>query len=273
MLTINLFRADMKSITFVVSKGGVGKSLMTANVGAALAEEGKRVVLVEGDPNRPLEKILNLNLTSKDLKLDDVVKKDLEIEKAIYSTKFDNLSLIPSGFSLQSYIEVDPVGFAEKLSDLTADFMFIDVPFPLEKAAFLSLGICKYFIIVLTEDEFVLCVESAIDTIRMGKYFLQCVPIGFVLNRVKTPERFNKEFIKDLENLLEIPCITLIREDVKISKSYGMVNSHGAFLAYKKFRGSGFSEGIYAVASRLLGELPPPEKKDSVDLIRKVVRL
>lgn len=262
----------MKSITFAVSKGGVGKSLMTANVGAALAEEGKRVILVEGDPNNPLQKILGVSFTSKDLKLDDIVKNDLEIEKAIYPTKLDNLSLIPSGISLEGYVGIDPIVFAEKLTNLAADFMFMDVPFPLGKAAFLSLGICEYFIILLTEDEFVLCVESAIDTIRMGKYFLQCVPIGFVLNRVKTPERFDEEFIRDLENLLEIPCITQIREDSKVSKSYGVVKSQGAFLAYKKFRGSEFSKGVYTVASRLLRKLPSPEKKDAVELIRKVIR-
>ena len=44
----------MKSITFTVSKGGVGKSLITANVGAALAKKGKNVVLVEGDTNSVL---------------------------------------------------------------------------------------------------------------------------------------------------------------------------------------------------------------------------
>ena len=262
----------MKSITFAVSKGGVGKSLMTANVGAALAEEGKRVVLVEGDPNNPLQKILGVSFTPKDLKLDDVVKDNLDIEKAIYPTKLDNLSLIPSGISLKDYVEIDPVAFAGKLTSLTADFLFMDVPFPLGKAAFLSLGICEYFIILLTEDEFVLCVESAIDTIRMGKYFLRCVPIGFVMNRVKTPERFNEEFIRDLENLLEIPCITQIREDLKVSKSYGVVKSHGAFLAYKKFQGSEFSKGVHMIALRLLRKLPPPEKKDVVELIRKVIR-
>lgn len=263
----------MKSITFAVSKGGVGKSLMTANVGAALAGEGKRVVLVEGDPNNPLQKILGVSLTPNDLKLDDVVRDDLGIEKAIHPTKFDNLSLIPSGISLKGYVEIDPVAFARKLTSLTADFLFMDVPFPLGKAAFLSLGVCEYFIILLTEDEFVLCVESAIDTIRMGKYFLRCVPIGFVLNRVKAPERFNEEFIRDLENLLEIPCITQIKEDSKVSKSYGVVESHGAFLAYKKFPGSEFSKGVYAIASRLLRKLPSPEKKDVVELIQKVIRL
>jgi len=262
----------MKSITFTVSKGGVGKSLMTANVGAALAEKGKQVILVEGDPNHPLQKILGVDISPNDFKLDEVIKSDLKIEKATYSTKFENLFLIPSGISLQGYFDIDPVGFANKLSNLTTDFMFIDVPFPLGKAAFLSLGVCEYLIILLTEDEFVLCVESAIDTIRMGKYFLNCIPLGFVLNRIKTPERFNEEFVKDLENLLEIPCITRIREDPNVSKSYGEVRSRKAFLAYEKFRESEFSKGVYEIVTRLLGELPSPEKENAVELIRKLIK-
>lgn len=262
----------MKSITFAVSKGGVGKSLITANVGAALAHKGKRVILVEGDPNHPLQKILGVDISRDHLKLDEVVKNNLRIEKAIYSTRFDNLFLIPSGISLQGYMDIDPISFAKKLSGITADFMFIDAPFPLGKAAFLSLGICEYFIILLTEDEFVLCVESAIDTIRMGKYLFQCTPLGFVLNRIKTLEKFNDEFVKDIENLLEIPCIVQIKETRQVSKSYGDVNSRKAFLAFEKFKGSEFSESISEMVTWILGKLPSPEKKDAVELIQKVLR-
>jgi len=262
----------MKSITFAVSKGGVGKSLITANVGAALAEKGKKVILVEGDPNHPLEVILGVDASSKGFRLDEVIKKDMKIEKATYSTEFDNLFLIPSGVSLQSYFEIDPVNFANKLMDLKADFMFIDVPFPLGEAAFLSLGVCEYSIIILTEDEFVLCVESAIDTIRLGRYFLKCVPLGFVLNRIKTPDKFTEDFVKDLEDLLEIPCITQIKEDPKVSKSYGGVESHKAFLAYEKFRENEFTKSIDEIASLLLGELPKPEKEDVAGFIEEVIK-
>ena len=262
----------MKSITFAVSKGGVGKSLITANVGAALAEKGKKVILVEGDPNHPLELILGVDASSKGLKLDKVIKEDMEIEKAVYSTEYDNLFFIPSGVSLQSYFEIDPISFAKKLMDLTADFMFIDVPFPLGEAAFLSLGICEYSIIVLTEDELVLCLESAIDTIRLGRYYLKCVPLGFILNRIKTPEKFTEDFVKDLEDLLEIPCVAQIREDPKVSKSYGGVGSHKAFLAYKKFRENEFTKSIDEIASLLLGRLPEPEKRDVVSFIEEVIK-
>jgi len=149
--------------------------------------------------------------------------------------------------------------------------MLIDVPFPLGEAAFLSLGVCEYSILVLTEDEFVLCVESAIDTIRLGRYFLKCVPLGFVLNRIKTPEKFTKEFVKDLEDLLEVPCIARIKEDPKVSRSYGGVGSHKAFLAYQKFRENEFTRSMDEIANMLLGRLPDPEKKDVVNFVKEVI--
>jgi len=262
----------MNSITFTVSKGGVGKSLTTANVGAALAQKGKKVFLVEGDPNQPLQKILNLKISSNDLKLDDVIEKNAEIDNVIYSTDVANLFLIPSGISLQSYFEINPIRFAQKLRDLKADFMFIDVPFPLGKAAFLSLGICEYFVPILTEDEFVLCVESAIDTIRLSKYLLKSIPLGFILNRIKNPAKFTKEFLEDLENLLEILCLSQIMEDPRVSKSYGEVGSKKAFLAYEKLPKSEFSKSIDKIAALLLGKLPQPEKKDVVQLLQEITK-
>jgi septum site-determining protein MinD len=261
----------MISVTFAVSKGGVGKSLLTANVAAALAARGKRVVLVEGDPNRPIQTIFGVDIRPENTKLEDVVKKNLDVAEAVYATGVNNLSVIPSGVSLEGYFEMDPVGFARKLSDLNADYVFVDVPFPLGEAAFLSLGVCQYFVVILTEDEFVLCVESAIDTIRLGRYLLKCVPVGFVLNRIKNPQKFSEEFIKDLEDLLEIPCISKIRENPEVSKSYGGVKSHKAFLAYEKLGKGEFASSIERIADALSGDLPPTEKKDPVGLILQVV--
>lgn len=260
----------MISVTFAVSKGGVGKSLLTANVGAALAAKGKKVVLVEGDPNRPLQTIFGVDIGRVSIRLEDVVKKDLDVAKAVFPTEVENVFLLPSGVSLEGYFDLNPVGFARKLEGLDSDFILIDVPFPMGEAAFLSLGVCQYFIVILTEDEFVLCTESAIDTIRLGKYLLKCVPIGFVLNRIKTPDKFGSEFVKDLEDLLEIPCIAKIKESSEVSKSYGGVKSDKAFLAYDKLGKSEFARSIEEIAGVLLGDLPRPEKKDAVGLILQI---
>ena len=262
----------MKSITFVVSKGGVGKSLITANVGAALARKGKKVVLVEGDPNQPLQKILGLTFSSQDFKLEDAVEKDTEIDKAVYPTNFDNLFLIPSDISLQSYFEIDPINFARKLITLKTEFMLIDVPFPLGKAAFLSLGVCQYFIPILTEDEFLLCVESTIDTLRLGKYLLKSIPLGFVLNRIKTAENFTVELVKDLEGIFEIPCIAQIEEDQKVSKSYGGVKSKKAFLAYNELQGCQFTKKIDKIATWILSQKLASGKKETVELLQEVLK-
>jgi MinD-like ATPase involved in chromosome partitioning or flagellar assembly len=140
------------------------------------------------------------------------------------------------------------------------------------RAAFLSLGVCEYFVIILTEDEFVLCVESAIDTIRLGRYFLKCVPVGFVLNRVKTPEKFTVDFVKDIEHLLEIPCIAKLEEDPKVSKSYGEVGSGKSFLAFERVRTSQFAKGVEEIADLLEGDLPKHEKGDSVKFIQDLIK-
>ena len=262
----------MKSITFTMSKGGVGKSLITANVGAALAEMGKKVVLVDGDPNRPIQTILGVEVPSDGVKLDDVVKKDMDVERALYPTSLNNLLLIPSGIMLEDYLQIDPENFARKLVGLKADFILIDVPFPLGSAAFLSLGISEYFFIVLAEDELVLCLESAIDTLRLGNYLLKCVPLGFILNRIKTPQKFTSEFIKDLEELLEIPCVARIREDARVWKSYGEWKSKKAFLAYKEYRESQFAKSIDEIAGLLAGSLRKPEKGNILEFVRKVIK-
>jgi septum site-determining protein MinD len=261
----------MKKITFTVSKGGVGKSLITANVAASLAAKGQKVILVEGDPNHPLQLILNVSLSSGDILLDGVVKQDLKVDRAVYQTNVENLFLVPSGVSLQGYFDLDPIKFAAKIADLKADFLFIDTPFPLGKAALLSLGVCDYFIPILTEDEFVLCVESAIDTIRLGKYYLKCTPLGFILNRIKTIEKFNKDFVRDLEDLLELSCLATIKENPIVSKSYGGPSSQKAFLAYDKV-GSDFRAEIDKITQVLLGKLPATHKENTAQFLEGIIK-
>jgi septum site-determining protein MinD len=262
----------MRSLTFTVSKGGVGKSILTANVGAALASKGQNVVLVEADQNEPLRRILNLDANPKAVKLENVVKSDLPIEKAIASTQFKNLSLVRSGLSLESYFSINPIRFAEKISGIKSDFVIVDVPQPIGEAAFLSFGVCQYFVSIITEDEFNITVGATIDSIRFGKYFLKCVPIGFVLNRIKNPNKFDEKFVKDLETLLGIPCIARICDDPAVTKSYDGPSVSKAYLAYSNGENSDFRRNVDQVADFLLTKLPKPLKENASSFIGSVIR-
>ena len=57
----------MRSIAFINQKGGVGKTTSTANVGACLAALGKKVLLIDLDPQANLSIHFGVNAHGKDL--------------------------------------------------------------------------------------------------------------------------------------------------------------------------------------------------------------
>jgi chromosome partitioning protein len=84
-------------------KGGVGKTTSTINLGAALAEYGRRTLLVDFDPQGALSVGLGIN----PMTLDDTIHSllftnDLDIRDAILPTQVENLSLLPSNIDLSA---------------------------------------------------------------------------------------------------------------------------------------------------------------------------
>jgi len=132
----------------------------------------------------------------------------------------------------------------------------------------LSLGIWQYFIPIITEDVFVPCLTGAIDTIDIGLEYLKCVPIGYILNRIKNVERFNSAFIQKINDVLELDCIALLLEDENVAKSYGATEPSEAFIAYQKFPASQFSQKINNIAKVLVGGLPKPKKAKWSDVLK-----
>lgn len=74
----------MKVIAFVNQKGGVAKTTSCLNIGAALAIEGKRVLLVDLDPQSSLSKCVGIrDLDQQDATTYEVLKGDADINDAI----------------------------------------------------------------------------------------------------------------------------------------------------------------------------------------------
>lgn len=73
----------MKVLAFVNQKGGVAKTTSAINIGAALAIEGKRVLLVDLDPQGSLSKCAGFRNIDDDPTTYEVIKGDVDINQAI----------------------------------------------------------------------------------------------------------------------------------------------------------------------------------------------
>ncbi|MFC7449980.1 ParA family protein [Rhodococcus daqingensis] len=84
-------------------KGGVGKTTSTINLGAALAEYGRRVLLVDLDPQGALS--AGLGVAHNDLELtvhNLLVEPRVSIDDVLMRTRVDNLDLLPSNIDLSA---------------------------------------------------------------------------------------------------------------------------------------------------------------------------
>ncbi len=91
-------------ISVLNQKGGVGKTTSALNIGASLANKGKKTVLIDLDPQSNLTSGLGLNISSegenKNLSIYEVLIDDLPISQVFVSTSIPNLFLVPSNISL-----------------------------------------------------------------------------------------------------------------------------------------------------------------------------
>lgn len=89
----------MEIISFTNQKGGVSKTTSTVNIGAIMAEQGKKVLLIDFDAQGNLSQILGLN----DYKhtIYDCLMNKVPLQDTIIHTDF-NLDVVPSNISLSN---------------------------------------------------------------------------------------------------------------------------------------------------------------------------
>ena len=103
-----------KIISIINQKGGVGKTTTVINLAAGLSLQGKRVLVIDLDPQGNATTGLGLsNLENSENSIYSVLNGTKTISKVIEKTKFNNLDIITSNVDL-SGLEVETAGDSKR---------------------------------------------------------------------------------------------------------------------------------------------------------------
>ncbi|MCT4633335.1 MAG: AAA family ATPase [Firmicutes bacterium] len=125
-----------KAIAIFNQKGGVGKTTTNVNLSAALAKIGKRVLVIDNDPQGNTSSGLGVDKNNERYSTYDLLLGSVDIRKCIIKDKYKNLDIIPSNQSLAG-AEIEMIDFDDREYRLKNaidqvkeeyDYIFIDCP-------------------------------------------------------------------------------------------------------------------------------------------------
>jgi septum site-determining protein MinD len=260
-----------KTIVITSGKGGVGKTTSSANIGTALAMQGKNVCLIDADIGlRNLDVVMGLeNRIVYDIV--DVVENNCRLEQAMIRDKrYDGLYLLPAA-QTRDKTSVTPFQMKELIDKLKEDmdFVVVDSPAGIEQGFKNAIAGADQAIIVTTPE--ISAVRDADRIIGLLEAEGLRDP-EVIINRIRADmvDRGDMMGIDDMIEILAINLIGIVPEDEGIVVS----TNKGEPIALNEKAKAG--QAYRNIARRIMGEdLPmmPLEKDNFITRFKKLVGL
>lgn len=216
-------------------KGGVGKTTTSVNLGACLAELGKRVLLVDIDPQGNTTSGVGINKADVRYCIYDVIINDIASLEAVLPTNVDNLHIIPATIQLAgAEIELVPTISREvRLRRAVAtlrpnyDYILIDCPPSLGLLTINALTSADSVVIPIQCEYYALeGLSQLLSTIRLvQKHLNTMLEIeGVVLTMLDARTNLGIQVIEDVKKYFrEKVYHTIIPRSIRLSEA----PSHG----------------------------------------------
>lgn len=222
----------MKKVSIFNIKGGVAKTTSTANLGACLSQEGKKVLLVDLDSQSNLTKLFK-TYSIEDLSISDVLlDKNLDIHKAIKRTDFENLDIISANINLtfternilldETRSQQDRLVIALSQINDEYDYCLIDCPPSLNIITVNALCASDEVFVPIKIDKFALDgLEYLLDRIsEIKENFNSNLNFKGCFITMDTATTVNKVIKQELKKLLGDKMFdTTIKQNVKVIES------------------------------------------------------
>lgn len=219
----------MKTIAFTNQKGGVGKTTSTINVGAGLCRQGKKVLLVDLDPQANLTYSLRLSSNRLNTSIYEVLKGQAEPEETIIS--HNGFDIMPSSIDLsgaemefaneparENILKTRLAPFYDKY-----DYILIDCPPNLGLLTLNAFTAVKEIFIVLQSEYLALHgLSKLMDVVQVVKERLNpdIEITGIICTLFDSRKNLNKEVVDHIKDYFGDKVFnTIIRDNVALAEA------------------------------------------------------
>ena len=207
-------------IVITSGKGGVGKTTITANLGTAVAQLGKKVCLIDADFGlRNLDLLLGLEQRVV-YTIIDALAGECSIEKAVIKDKrTPGLYLLPAAQN-RTKEAITPTQMKEIIEQLAPnfDFIFVDCPAGIEMGFRNAISAATEALIVTTPE--VAAVRDADRVVGLLESE-NMTKMNLIVNRLR-PEMVKLDemlSVDDILDLLVVPLVGIVPDDKRVITS------------------------------------------------------